>query len=109
MHSSSLDFPLAKCRLTFTQYDGRVVVDPVFHYVEYGPPYDHLSWLDKTDVWRSETNDGSMNKFVNLDPKNPNLELEDSHYVLLCRYLRGFTLGTRKWGKMKMSKCLVNG
>ncbi|KAI4258647.1 MAG: hypothetical protein L6R42_004979, partial [Xanthoria sp. 1 TBL-2021] len=78
-------------------YNGRVVVDPVFDYMEHGPPYKPFAWLDKTDIWRSKTNDGSMNKFVNIDPKDPGLELEDSHHMLISGYIRGFTLGTRKW------------
>ena len=40
-----------------------------------------------------------MAKFVNIDPRNPQLELEDEHYLLLNHYIRGFTIGTRKRGK----------
>ncbi|KAL8956974.1 MAG: hypothetical protein Q9193_005637, partial [Seirophora villosa] len=78
-------------------YDGRVVVDPFFDYIEHGPPYKPLTWLNKTDIWRSITNDGSMDKYVNIDPKDPDLKLEDSHHILISGYIRGFTLGTRKW------------
>ncbi len=56
-------------------------------------------WQDKSDVWPSETSDGSMIKFVNIDPKNSQLQLENIHYQLLTCYIRGFTLGTRRWGK----------
>ncbi|KAL8669048.1 MAG: hypothetical protein Q9168_006348 [Polycauliona sp. 1 TL-2023] len=80
-------------------YAGRVVVDPLFDYIEHGPPYKPRShvWLDKTDIWRSNTNDGSMDKYVNIDPKDPDLKLDDSQHILISRYIRGFTLGTRKW------------
>ncbi|KAI4223765.1 MAG: hypothetical protein LQ349_007366 [Xanthoria aureola] len=79
-------------------YDGRVVVDPVFDYMEHGAPYNRSAWLDKADIWPSKTNDGSMNKFVNIDPKDCALKLEDSHHVLISGYIQGFTLGTRKRG-----------
>ena len=67
--------------------------------MEHGAPYNRSAWLDKADIWRSKTNDGSMNKFVNIDPKDCALKLEDSHHVLISGYLQGFTLGTRKRGK----------
>ena len=67
--------------------------------MEHGPPYDPSVWLHKRDIWRSITNDGSMNKFVNIDPKDCGLKLEDSHHMLIIGYIQGFTLGTRKRGK----------
>ena len=67
--------------------------------MEHGPLYDPSAWLNKADIWRSKTNDGSMNKFVNIDPKDSGLKLEDSHHVLISGYIQGFTLGTRKRGK----------
>lgn len=75
--------------------------------MEHGPPYKPFAWLDKTDIWRSKTNDGSMNKFVNIDPKNPGLKLEDCHHILIGGYIQGFTLGTRKWGKMILTILLI--
>lgn len=57
-------------------------------------------WLDKSDVWPSETSDGSMIKFVNIDPKDSQDKLENIHFQLLTCYIRGFTLGTRRWGKI---------
>ena len=81
------------------QYDGRAVVDPVFDYMEHGSPYKPSAWMDKTDIWQSKTNDGSMDKFVNIDPKDFGLKLDDDHNILISAYIQGFTLGTRRLGK----------
>ncbi|OJD33136.1 p-loop containing nucleoside triphosphate hydrolase [Diplodia corticola] len=80
-------------------YNGKVVVDPVFHCREYGPPdFGPESWVQKTDIWRSDNNSsGEMKKYVDIDPSKENNNLEDSHYLLLARYIRGFTLATRQW------------
>ncbi|KAG6999225.1 hypothetical protein G7Y79_00036g071810 [Physcia stellaris] len=79
-------------------YRGRVVIDPVFHYREHGAPFSGPTWLDTADTWPTEASENKwIRKFIDIDPARANLELDDDHYLLLPRFLRGLSLGTRKW------------
>ena len=83
----------------FLQYSGRVIIDPAFHFMEFGSSWNAQAWEDRMDVGIGHSSESRIKDFIDIDPGDEELNLTDDHFFLLPRYIRAFTLGTRKWGK----------
>jgi hypothetical protein len=55
--------------------------------------------FDLTNYWSPWIGDTNMETFVEIDPKQ-GLKLTEEHYLLMPPQIVGFTLGTRRWGKL---------
>ena len=81
-------------------YRGRVVVDPVLYAKEFGELRGTSTWLDNKDIRIGSNMEKELRELIDINPRTAgNREIQDKHYQLMPRWIRGFAVGIRKWSK----------